>query len=463
MSNNTFAMVLVIVLGAWTLLLAMTGWLRRTGLLLHNAAWIIAFGVIGSGVIRYVPVSGYTWGLLIGGIAAFNIGMMVPHSFESRCREDPIQTTPAILMSRRGFLLLMMGYTAGFALYISRVISTFGLSGLVHNPSNARALAGPVIASVPIYGKLLLYLGPFLLVLAFNRWTIRPRISRLSLVVIVLYLVLTLLATLQRTNLFTAIAWELAVLLLLPGSRKQMSLGKGARCLTSSPSKRGRRVVGGMLVAAVALASFQYLAAILHKTGVKNPAIESALAPVLQKSSFASLFVYASGGVPAFSQLVSSPNREIPPPDPSGAPVLGNYNPQTWGEATFSTLLKVLPLAKPWNPVAPFIQVPFAYNVYTWFEPYYRDFRTPGVILMTFGSGIAIALVVRRRHRSAAWMLLAALLVGMTVFAAFANRYIDDYTIEYTLVLLWLGRRGRVTAVTDSRPLAALLPSLPHS
>lgn len=437
-----YALILTFVLGGWTWFLHLAGQLRRAPLAIHNLAWTLSLAIVGSRILHYTPDSGYTWVLITGGIVTFNIAMLLPAALRSPAGGAVTKVGLEAVVSRSGFVYLLGGYTLGFALYLRKIASVFGISALISDPSNVRAKADLVIGTFPLYGKLLIYLGPLLLILILNQWAVIPVLARRWRVIILVLLMVSFLATLQRTNLFEALAWELAVLVLRPTPIRSM-LVSGRECIRHAvPRPRQRRLVTLIALIVIGVASFQFLGNILQKNGSNDTELQANASPLIRGTQWASLFEYASAGIPAFSNLVESQNHASPPGGPG--PKLGDYNPQTWGRATFQTFLKAVPVVPAWDPVGPFTREPFGGNVYTWFEPYFRDFRAPGVIVLTFLSGLMVAAANCRRFRNGAWMLIAAVLVGMTAFAPFANRYIEDYTIEYILILCFLSRFGVV-------------------
>jgi oligosaccharide repeat unit polymerase len=133
---------------------------------------------------------------------------------------------------------------------------------------------------------------------------------------------------------------------------------------------------------------------------------------------------------------------------------LGNYNPQTWGASTFAPILKAIPGARPWDAIDPFINTAVLTNVYTWLEPYYRDFRLPGVIIATLALGFLIAWLYQRRRRSPRVLWIQSAFLSTVFLAPFATKINDTlFLFELIVVLLLTVRwpKGGVNAWINGR------------
>jgi hypothetical protein len=102
--------------------------------------------------------------------------------------------------------------------------------------------------------------------------------------------------------------------------------------------------------------------------------------------------------------------------------------------------------------------------VYTWLEPWYRDFRAPGAVLGSLVVGLVVGWVVRTRSDPAIGLLLAGFLAGMTTFAAFTNRFSSVLGVSSLLALAALSLVVRASARSrrrDAPPLAEPLGAGP--
>jgi hypothetical protein len=348
------------------------------------------------------------------------------------------------LVTQGVYWMLLVGFSFGFAIYLATIARTFGLEALLSSPDTIRGETTVRYLEVfPLYGKLFFYLGPVCLILTvFPEFVegLRGRALGLRLAVMA-YIAGAQLATLQRTVLFVGITWAAGLLVLRLKTR-------GADGRFSSVNVK--RIASIAIAAIVGLIAFQGLALALGKTGTENVAISSRVSPGLRGNPATALLLYASGGIPAFGRLVDSTNEDWPPEDARGA-VYGAYNPQTWGAATFAGPLKLVPMERHWSEVAPFVSLPVPTNVYTWLEPWYRDFRWVGVLLGSILIGLVMGSFARRRSGSPEAMLAASLLVGFSALAAFTNRFMTVISIVIYVTIFVLGVLRRMREAAEAR------------
>jgi hypothetical protein len=410
MTSNTYALVLGLVLIGYTAALALMDRRSSAVVFLHNSAWALALVVVGTGVLDYDGISTTAWVVITGAIAAFNLGSVLGVTAGSARGLAP-DDHPRLIPIAAYWVLLAL-FSIGLALYLLTIARLYGISTLVTDPVSIRGdHEVSYLGSFPLAGKLLFYLGPVCFVL-----TLFPRlVDGLSSVPLVLraavigYIAVGQIALLQRANLFTSALWALGVYV--------VATAGGNRRLGASISLRN-------MVAIVLLcgAAFQVVAVGLGKTGDVDPVFRYSASGPLRDSSVTMVLHYAASGVPAFGALVESHNSAWPPADQS-RPLYGSYNPQTWGLATFAPLVKAVPGLPSWGELSPFVHLPAVTNVYTWLEPWYRDFRAPGAILGSLIAGTVVGSVVRSRSGSPTGLLLSGFLVGMSGLATFTNRF----------------------------------------
>ncbi|RBY84549.1 O-antigen polymerase [Blastococcus sp. TF02A-30] len=430
--SDTYASILSVVLTAWTVVAYSLDRRLFLAVVPHNAAWAAACAVLGSGVMNFDPLSAFAWAVVTGAIVAFNMGVVLTRG---RRDQDPAPRAAAgPLTTYRVYLLLLLAFSAGFAVYLRTVDSAFGLDVLLTDPSSIRAWSedGPgYLEQFPLYGKVLFYLGPLCFALTVVPDLVqglrsRPLVLRLA---IAAYLLLAQAATLQRTNIFVAVAMVLGILLLRAGS--------GAAPARRTPP--GRRLAGLLALAVVGVVTFQGIAVALGKTGAEDAAVVASVDPAIRDTPLVGVFHYATSGIPAFGKLVESRDERWPDPNDLGN-AYGDFNPQTWGRATFAVPLKLVPGTTPWAEIAPFTEMPAKTNVYTWLEPWYRDFRAPGAILGALVVGMLVGTAAKHAARSPRALVLGGLLVGFSGLATFVNRYAAVMSIVLYLVIWWIGR-----------------------
>lgn len=441
--SDTYASALAIALTMWTLV---AFWLDRRlfyAVLLHNVAWVVALAILGSGVMNFAPLSAYAWAVLTAALIAFNMGVALTRGRPGRVDGDAIPGEPGspALTSFGMYLLLLAGFVAGFAIYLWTVASNYGLDVLISDPTSIRAYSeddAGYLELFPLYGKVLFYLGPLCFVLTVLPDLVRGLRERPTTLryAIALFLLVAQAATLQRTNIFVSVGIVLGVVLLRAGSGHAP-----ARRLPAS-----KRLGGMLALAAVGVIAFQGIAVALGKTGSEDAAVDYSVDASIRDTPFVGVLHYATSGIPAFGNLVESRDERYPDPSDLGN-AYGDFNPQTWGKATLAAPLKLVPGVSPrWEEIAPFTAIPSKTNVYTWLEPWYRDFRAPGAVLGALVVGMLIGTAAKLAGRSPRALVLGGVLIGFSGLATFVNRYGAVMSIILYLVIWWLGRPGASTS-----------------
>jgi hypothetical protein len=439
--NAVAALVLVPVLLALTALAIRLDRKAALPVVIHNLLWAFTILLVGSDLIEYRQASLAAWGVLLVGLVFFNLGALLGAAWARQqtrsldLRTDlsmPQDTVPVGLVGRRGLALLIGLYGIGFATYLYVIHVRFGLATLVTSPTTIRAAPDSYLASVPLWARLLLYIGPMLFALLLVKGGVVGQLKLATRVILLAGLALTMVALLQRANLFIGAAWGAAALFMAPPTW----LSRGGLGSTSRGTSRGRsfRTVGTLtLVAAGLIAGFQVIGGALGKSA-DTPDGSGQLSPILQATGLTGLFRYLTTGVPAFLLLTESTNNSWPPID-MGRVLYGDYNPQTWGAATFEPIVSLIPGLRAWNPVDAFVDVGVQTNVFTWLEPFYRDFRVVGVGLGVFLLGMLVTYLYATRSWSARRFWIAALLLSIVFFCTFAQR-ISSTPYLFALVLV---------------------------
>jgi oligosaccharide repeat unit polymerase len=441
--SDIYASVLAVALVVWTMLAFSLDRRLFYAVLLHNVAWIAALAIVGSGVMNFTPLSPFAWTVLTGALIAFNMGVALARGRPGRAVGGtlPNRAGAAPLTSFGMYLLLLAGFTAGLAVYLWTVASYYGLDVLVSDPSSIRAYSEDdpgYLQLFPLYGKVLFYLGPLCFLLTVLPDLVRglrnkPASFRYS---VALFLLVAQAATLQRTNIFVSVGMVLGVVLLRAGS--------GNTPVRKVPA--ARRLGGMLALAAVGVVAFQGIAVALGKTGSEDAEVTYSVDPSIRDTPLVGIFQYATSGIPAFGNLVDSRDERWPDPSDLGN-AYGDFNPQTWGKATLAAPLKLVPgIDQRWQEIAPFTAIPSKTNVYTWLEPWYRDFRAPGAILGALTIGLLVGSAARMAGRSPRALVLGGVLVGFSGLATFVNRYGAVMSIILYLIIWWLGRPRRETA-----------------
>lgn len=388
----------------------------------HNGIWIVVLALVGMNLIDYHEFGLAAWLTLVLGLAAFNVGAWAATASASAIPSNGGASSADLpIVGARGLAVLGALYAAGYAAFLVTISSRFGLDTLFNDPESIRG-SGDYLASVPMPFRGLLHVGPMLFALLAFPAASRVRIPLLVRVLLLVAIAASLLTLLQRTNLFMGVL--LAAALWLSGSEVQKLVGVARR------GPRRRPILVAVAAGGVLLAGFQIVGDALGKN--ESNGLSGSVAPALADTPFTSAYLYLTSGTPAFLGLTQSHNPDWPPEVARGS-VAGDYNPQTWGAALAEPALSIFPIIEPWEPIAPFTDVGTRTNVYTWFEPFYRDFRELGVALGAFAIGGCAAYFFSRRHDSARNRWLSALLLAVVIFAPFTQK------IHNTLTLLTLG------------------------
>jgi len=222
------------------------------------------------------------------------------------------------------------------------------------------------------------------------------------------------------------VVWFLGILLVKAAQRPPGLRGQRAR---------GETAVSVIVLLAVAFGVFQLVAVGLGKTGQSGPRTTGIVHEAFENSALLSPAHYAAGGISAFGHLYDQ-GIDLWPPARGTVELRGAYDPQTWGSATANSLGFLLPSVQQWEEVAPFVYAPLKTNVYTYIEPWYRDFRELGVL---FGALIIGFLCIRSISAvSALGGLAGGLVLGLTAFAVFVNFFTSAIVVTQFAVILTL-------------------------
>lgn len=441
--NLFWAVVLLVALAGAT---AYTYFRHRRVLLvvaLHNGLWGLALALIGTPLIAYKDASTEAWLTLAAGLIFFNVGAWCATWFSRPPASGEAAPTftaaNAPLMSRPVLLTLTGLYAVAVLWYLVSIAARFGLLALVLDSSAVRGVSGvSYLEAIPFPVRvLLLYLGPLLFVAFGTRWSIAPALPLWLRLTTMAVLAVSMLALLQRANMFMAILWLAAMLLTAASSVTRDPL--------DAPTGRRRRmtptqtaVAGIAVLAVVGLVGFLGVGALLKKNGEQAIATGSVSQP-LAASGLTDPYVYFTAGVPAFLQLVDSDNHEWPPAHEQvlgSANKVGAYNPQTWGAVTFGPIVRFIPGIPQWPGIVPFVDTGVYTNVFTWLEPFYRDFRWPGVVLGTALLGWITAAAYGRRARSPRMFWIQAALISTIPLATFALK-VNTITFLVGVAIVW--------------------------
>lgn len=407
--------------------------------LFHNAAWIGSFTLLSLGWVDYIPIGGSAWLIILAGILAFNLGALTPSIFE----RPKSQIVPVRIDIPGAQTIVPLLFLVGFAWYLLNLSSVFGLSNVIFHPGSVRStqFTTDYVTSFALPGRLLYSLGPLVVVTYACPWLVNIRVSKFRRAAVLVATVIAMSLSLGRTYIFISLVWTTSCYFIYqPQGLVQLK----NRVLARRTKFRRRLVI--VFGAVLAIASFQLLAAELGKTEGNNGYILPYTSWPLTASPFTSVYVYSTGGVPAFASEVAGSSPIEGPPDPSGK----------LGWATFYPFVKSIPGWEAAPLIRPFNGIPFAFNAYTWFDPLYRDFGFVGVLVGPYALGTLVALLIVRKRRTAEGALFSGLLLTVTLFAPFISKFNDPaiWDVSLALLVLRLWPRGRMkNQATDGQSL----------
>lgn len=428
---------------------------RRAALVVgvHNAVWAGAIVLIGTDLIRYNTSSTEAWLVLITALTVFNLGSIIGISRSRFVREDRRRITsgsPGWLVTRRVLILLVVLYAAAVAVYLDSIASRFGPTTLFVNPASIRSASGEsYLESVPVLARLGLCFGPLLIALLGFKEAVKDplrvwlRYGLLALVAV------SLLLLLQRMNLFMGVLMLVALII-----SRQVGESTSRRTLT-------RTVVPVVVAGLVLPAAFQVVGGVLGKSG-QQALSTGAVSEPLERSGLTSVFVYYTAGTVAFLHLVDSTNYDAPPDRIQGKMRIGDNNPQTWGAMLFSPALKFAPGVTPGDTISPFVDTGVLTNVFTWIEPFFRDFRFAGVVVGMFLLGLGSSLGFAARTRSTVIYWTQACVFSTIFLATFALRLNSTAFLAGIVLIVGLAAlkefhpprsRAALSPVASSSPL----------
>ena len=436
MSNSLWSLALIAVLMAFTLL---GRTINRDGsrvMTWHNSVWILVLGLLSSNVITYYEAPATSWLVLLVGLAAFNVAALLALSTASATKsanQNP-HTAASPVISRSFLYAATAVYFTAFGVYLYVLATSYGLDVLISDPGSIRALSEDgqsYLSRTPLAARLGLNLGPVLLVMFAVRGAVSRPLNIWFRSGMLILISISMMAMLQRTNFFMAVLWYLAYLL----SQRSLRIERGSLDTPATPSSRHRipnpKALLGFVLGPLALfESFQFLGNALGKTG--QQAVSSGrVSDVLASSGLTDIFTYATGGIPAFLKLVDSENSRMPPARLPGALVVGDYNPQTYGSASLGPISQLIPGIPLWDPIAPFVDIGFLTNVFTWYELPFRDFRLGGVLIYAVAMGFCSTWLFIRRYESPTIFWVQS--------ALFSTVFLSVFIAKTSTLIFWTG------------------------
>ncbi|MGO1466500.1 MAG: O-antigen polymerase [Microbacteriaceae bacterium] len=444
-SNAEAVLVILPLLVVFTLLTRAFARHAYLPVLVHNATWGLVLAVLGTDLIRYRDAQLESWAVLLIGLLFFNVGAWATAGKTPAAEgQVPAVGRGATIISPRTLGVLLALYMIGFAVYLATVSRRFGITTLFNAPEEIRGAAGEsYLSSVPLWARLLMYIGPVLFAFLLVPGAIEGRIPFLARIVLIMTLAGTMLLLLQRTNIIAGVLLAVAGYLIDSGVARKRAATRRVRGTNRSARSVSRLRHPAVILGAAAVVGlmlFQIVGNALGKTG-SAAETRGVASEVLTRTGLTSPVGYMTAGVPAFLLLTESSNKEWPPE--GSRVVYGDYNPQTWGTATFEPFTSIIPGIRQWNSVAPFVDVGIPTNVYTFLEPFYRDFRIGGVVIGSLLLGGISTYLYRTRFVSARRYWLSALVLSSLFLVTFVAKVNSTMYVFIALLIALLAAQSR--------------------
>lgn len=390
------------------------------------SAWALSFAVHYSGFIYYDELSLRGLSTLYTGILATAIGCRAGVSSQPIHKPSRLPTFDVHLGALTAFTL---SFVFGAVSWIAAIGAVFGAGALLSDPGTIRSgLSGEdLLQRLGIVARTCFLFGP----LAIYFWLRAPfagKLQRRYSRALGLCLFPLLFLGLGRTLPLTVLLWLTMTWWLFGDHNKYRS---GVHDLAHHRSRQRRiYLIAGSGI--FCLAIFVGLASLLGKDGQNDVRTTAHVHPSLHTSPLLSPLIYQSGGIGAFGKLVDDPSATS-----------DGYLP---GVRTFRPVLEFIPGTELPPPVSEFREIPIPFNVYTYLEPYYRDFGYVGVVLGAFGFGFLIGRLHTLAQSSARFIPSASLAATIGLFAPFTSRLSTPF-IAASLVLAFLIARRKPAAI----------------
>ncbi|MCB8045841.1 hypothetical protein JM654_21945 [Microbacterium oxydans] len=155
--------------------------------------------------------------MLLVGIAFFSVGAWGGIALAARkARSADLAPRDHALVSRRVLLIPRRRLRAGFrGVHLDHPPALRVGDAFWFHPGTIRGAAESYLAGVPLWARLLMYVGPLLLAILIVPGSVRNGLAWWWRVPAAVLLAASMLALLQRTNLFAGVLLAIAALLLL--------------------------------------------------------------------------------------------------------------------------------------------------------------------------------------------------------------------------------------------------------
>jgi oligosaccharide repeat unit polymerase len=366
--------------------------------------WFFALAFFNLDLVVYHPLSPATQAVIGWSMACFFLAALAPTLLLLRPQRvaRPIQWDAPTrrLRFERGLMLLFVLGVFGFLLQLLHLQREVGLATFLSDPQRMREMH----TNIKYLGFLNL-LNVVNLVLVVQYFSLCSRPSK-AMAGILVWSLLTLLLTTDRTRFFYALIWSFYV---FAYSQKHFRL---------KPSI----VAGGSMLVAVLMGFFILVGSVYKKQVYEQNAQFIHVGP--QFAALVDPYVYLTGSFPVLDAFLQDPTHTDP----------------LWGKHTFEPLVKSMELIYPdlqrADLVGQFYQVPWDLNVGTFLQPFYLDWGPSGLYVMPWllGFGCGLAYVALRRQRSGFSIYLNGLLGFCITISIFVNHFTQTATIFFVLI-----------------------------
>jgi len=370
---------------------------------IYNFFWSFALGMLHLDWVRFDPLRGEVWLVIIASYFAFMAGcipltlyaMSKPSFFSTRPKAFPYIDRPRF---ETCLAILFVVGIFGFLAQLAHIQATMGLSVFLTDPIRAREMH----SNIKYLGFFnILNVANFVLTVLYLLMFRKPK--RWVWAILIWALATTLLTT-DRTRFFYLVIWAFySGVYLFP------RINLGIKTLTAG------------LSTGLFLLGFFLLVSVFYSKQAYDDNMEYIRLP-REYAMLVDPYIYLTGSFPVLQA------------------VLDDKQDLAWGKNTFEPFVKVMELldrdTQREEIVGKFYRVPIELNVCTYLEPFHRDFGFAGMIIGAFLTGfLFMGVYLEMRQRKTLFSVYFAGILGFcTTISIFVNHFTQTATWYFVIV-----------------------------
>lgn len=384
---------------------------------IYTFFWCFALATLELGWVSFDPLGVETWGVIWGSYGAFMLGALIPTAYaltKTAWRRAPVYLD-RIHRCRfeRALAFLFVCGVFGFLVQLVHLHLEVGLSAFITDPQRVRDLH----SNVKYLGFFdILNLANFVLAWIYLCLYRRPR---RWVVLILVWALLSILMSTDRTRFFYAVIWSFFASVYL---RYRIHLTR-------------KMILGGVVTSIVLIGFFLLIAKVYVKQAYDDNMEYIKIPP--KYSVLIDPYIYLTGSFPVLQAT------------------LHDENERTYGKYTFEPLVKIIEVIYPdlsrAEIVGKFYRVPVELNVATYLQSFYLDWGIPGIIVGPFVLGFLTTAFyfAMRQRKTLFYVYLMGLLGFCTTISIFVNHFTQTATWFFVLVGYGVTRYCHVGTPSD--------------